>query len=78
MPIYLRFTCPYHGWTYGLDGRLTRANRLKDIKEFKTKDFGLKPMSVAQWGPLVFVNADASAEPGSYLALAPKLSFLFS
>jgi len=60
-----KFTCPYHGWTYGLDGRLTRANRLKDIKDFKTKDFGLKPMSVAEWGPLVFVNADPAAESGS-------------
>ena len=68
-----RFTCPYHGWTYGLDGRLTRANRLRDIKEFKTKDFGLKPMSVAEWGPLVFVNADAAADSGSLFA--PK-SFL--
>ena len=68
-----RFTCPYHGWTYGLDGRLTRANRLRDIKEFKTKDFGLKPMSVAEWGPLVFVNADAGADSGSYFA--PKSFF---
>ena len=55
-----KFTCPYHGWTYGLDGRLTRALRLKGIKDFKARDFGLKSVAVAEFGPLVFINLDPS------------------
>jgi hypothetical protein len=64
----IRFTCPYHGWTYGLDGRLTRANRLRDIKDFKTRNFGLKPMAVAEWGPLVFVNVNPDADKENKIA----------
>ena len=54
------FKCPYHGWTYGLDGRLTKALRLKGIKDFKARDFGLKPVAVAEFGPLVFINLEPS------------------
>ena len=53
-----KFTCPYHGWTYGLDGRLKKATRLRGIKDFKAKDFGLKSISVKAVGPLVFINLD--------------------
>jgi choline monooxygenase len=48
--------CPYHGWTYSTTGRLTKATRLKGIKDFRAKDMGLKPVDVATWGPLVFVR----------------------
>ena len=53
-----KFQCPYHGWTYGLDGRLNKALRLKGIKDFKARDFGLKPVAVAEFGPLVFINLE--------------------
>ncbi len=39
-----KFTCPYHGWTYLLDGRLERATRLKGIEDFSAKNFGLIPI----------------------------------
>ena len=38
------FVCPYHGWTYSLEGKLTKATRLKDIEDFKAKDHGLVPI----------------------------------
>ena len=48
--------CPYHGWTYSLDGRLRRATRLKGIKDFKAAQFGLVPIQVVEkWG-FVFLN----------------------
>lgn len=51
------FVCPYHGWTYGLDGRLQKATRLSGIKNFSAKFFGLVPISrVGIWGPFVLIN----------------------
>ena len=60
-----RFTCPYHGWTYSLDGRLEKATRLGGIKDFKPKDNGLVPIRVQTWGHLIF------AQLGSHLRAAP-------
>lgn len=57
-----KFVCPYHGWTYALDGRLTKALRLRGIKDFKAKEFGLKPIQVAAMGPLVFINLEAGKD----------------
>lgn len=51
-----KFVCPYHGWTYATNGRLTKATRLKGIKDFSAKNFGLIPIQVKEWGPLVFIN----------------------
>ncbi|KAK1434804.1 hypothetical protein QVD17_00558 [Tagetes erecta] len=50
------FTCPYHGWTYGLNGSLLKATRITGIKNFNVKDFGLVPLRVAIWGPFILLN----------------------
>ncbi|MFT5459001.1 MAG: choline monooxygenase [Myxococcota bacterium] len=55
--------CPYHGWRYRLDGRLLRAPRVAGIQAFDRDTLSLHPMAVAEWGPFVFINADAEAEP---------------
>ena len=55
--------CPYHAWTYGLDGALRAAPR-SDLEPCFDKDaLGLLPVSVDTWGPFVFVNPDPDAEP---------------
>jgi phenylpropionate dioxygenase-like ring-hydroxylating dioxygenase large terminal subunit len=55
--------CPYHAWTYGLDGALRAAPR-SDLEPCFDKDaLGLLPVSVDTWGPFVFVNSDPEAEP---------------
>ncbi len=51
--------CPYHAWTYGLDGRLRAAPR----GDFELDGLGLAPLAVGRWGPFVFVNPDAGARP---------------
>jgi choline monooxygenase len=48
--------CPYHGWTYGLDGHLKRA---RDFGE--EVDVSLHEIAVAEWRGLVFVNLSTDA-----------------
>ncbi|MDH4177922.1 MAG: aromatic ring-hydroxylating dioxygenase subunit alpha [Thermoleophilia bacterium] len=55
--------CPYHAWTYGLDGSLLKAPRSEREPEFDPRDFSLLPVSVATWGPWVFANPDPDAAP---------------
>src|SRR5215204_4615618 len=55
--------CPYHAWTYGLDGSLHAAPRSEREPGFDRDALGLVPISVAAWGPFVFVNPDAEASP---------------
>ena len=55
--------CPYHAWTYGLDGCLRAAPRSDAEDGFEREALGLRPASVGTWGPFVLVNPDAGAEP---------------
>jgi len=66
--------CPYHAWTYGLDGRLKSAPRCEGDSAFKKEDFPLLPARVETWGPFVFVNADMAARPlATYLGELPQI-----
>jgi phenylpropionate dioxygenase-like ring-hydroxylating dioxygenase large terminal subunit len=49
--------CPYHAWTYGLDGSLRAAPRSDETAP--REELGLVPLRVAEWGPFVFVNPEA-------------------
>src|SRR5205085_9954308 len=53
--------CPYHGWTYGLDGRLQVAREMEGTEDFSKADFGLVPIRVERWGPFIFANIDEQA-----------------
>ena len=55
--------CPYHAWTYGLDGTLRRAPRSEREEGFDASAFSLLPVAVDTWGPFVFVNPDVDAAP---------------
>jgi choline monooxygenase len=55
--------CPYHAWTYGLDGRLVAAPRFSREGGNDAEELGLVPVQVDTWGPLVFVNPDLDAGP---------------
>ncbi len=55
--------CLYHGWTYGLDGRLRAAPRANEQADFRTEDYALPNVQVDTWGPFVFVNPDLDAVP---------------
>ena len=55
--------CPYHAWTYSLDGRLRAAPRSDRESGFDADELGLVEIRVDTWGPLVFVNPDPGSEP---------------
>ena len=63
--------CPYHAWTYDLDGSLRAAPRSEREPGFDHRDWSLQPVLVDTWGPLVFVNPDSSA-----MTLAEQLGAL--
>ena len=56
--------CPYHAWTYGLDGRLVGAPHMtgETVPGFDKADYSLHAVSLALWEGFIFVNlADAPA-----------------
>lgn len=53
--------CTYHGWTYGLDGRLLNTPEFEGVECFDRTEFGLKPVRVDTWGPFIFVCLDNEA-----------------
>jgi phenylpropionate dioxygenase-like ring-hydroxylating dioxygenase large terminal subunit len=55
--------CPYHAWTYGLDGALRAAPRADREPGFDFGELGLHEIAVDSWGPFVFVNPAADAPP---------------
>ena len=55
--------CPYHAWTYGLDGSLRTAPRAEELADFDKGELGLRPVAIDTWGPFVFVNPGPDPEP---------------
>ncbi|MFG1821680.1 SRPBCC family protein [Microbispora bryophytorum] len=55
--------CPYHAWTYGLDGRLKAARRTDRMATFDKNEICLDQVPVEEFGGFVYVNLDPSATP---------------
>jgi Rieske 2Fe-2S family protein len=55
--------CPYHAWTYSIDGRLIGAPHMQDAEGFDKKDYPLHAAAIAEAGGFVFVNVDRNPEP---------------
>jgi phenylpropionate dioxygenase-like ring-hydroxylating dioxygenase large terminal subunit len=51
-----RLRCPYHAWSYGLDGELKAAPHMDGVENFDTSCWGLIPVRVATVGGLLFVD----------------------
>jgi Rieske 2Fe-2S family protein len=53
--------CPYHAWTYGLDGRLIGAPHMDEVPGFDKADYSLHPVNIGIWEGFIFLNlADSS------------------
>jgi phenylpropionate dioxygenase-like ring-hydroxylating dioxygenase large terminal subunit len=72
--------CPFHRWSYGLDGRLREVPSRREFgalsagagRAADADDSGLIPARVDTWGPLVFVNLALDAEPlADFLGAVP-------
>ena len=55
--------CPYHSWTYGLNGSLRAAAGFKNRPGFVTAEWGLVELPVTEWHGLVFVDESGKAGP---------------
>ncbi len=55
--------CPYHAWTYDLDGQLVNAPFMDEQSGFEAQDIRLHPVGVATWGGFVFFNLQPEGAP---------------
>jgi Rieske 2Fe-2S family protein len=58
-----RIVCPYHAWTYDLDGHLIATPRRMPTPDFAFERFPLFAVAVASWGGFVFVNLAGRKAP---------------
>ncbi len=57
------FTCPFHGWCYGPDGRNTFVSKAQTFAEhnLQAKDLDLTPVRCEVWGGCAWINLDDDA-----------------
>lgn len=56
------FMCPYHGWTYDLDGRLKGAPYTKEVQGFDFANCSLPRLRIDTWAGYIFINFDPDAQ----------------
>ena len=56
-----RLMCPYHQWTYGLDGKLLAARSMAE--DFDKADHGLNPVALENVGGLIFICLSDNPPP---------------
>jgi glycine betaine catabolism A len=69
--------CPYHAWTYGLDGKLIGAPHMDEVPGFDKADYPLHAVNLGLWEGFVFMNlaesgptaGNASAQRDGYIPL---------
>lgn len=66
--------CPYHSWTYDLDGTLRTAPYLEEAHGFRKEDFHLFPVGLATWGGFVFLHLTPGEAAGSGHTLRAQLN----
>ncbi|MBA3608109.1 MAG: aromatic ring-hydroxylating dioxygenase subunit alpha [Chthoniobacterales bacterium] len=55
--------CPYHAWTYALDGRLIGAPHMEEAPDFAKADYSLQAVRLALWEGFIFVSLGDLAPP---------------
>jgi phenylpropionate dioxygenase-like ring-hydroxylating dioxygenase large terminal subunit len=62
------FLCPYHHWSYSLEGELLGIPEMQRTCDFDKSKFGLPKFKIELWNGFIFINMDLNAQP-----LAPRL-----
>ncbi len=55
--------CPYHAWTYTIDGQLIGAPHMNEVQGFDKRDYPLHSVQLETWEGFVFVNLAGEPEP---------------
>jgi Rieske 2Fe-2S family protein len=58
-----QFVCPYHLWSYGLDGRLLKLPNVRDADSIDRDKYGLKSVAIDSWDGMIFVNLAEDPRP---------------
>ncbi len=58
-----RLVCPYHAWTYSLEGKLMGAPSMEEAKGFDMNNHNLPTFRTETWAGFVFINFDDDAKP---------------
>ncbi len=67
------FICPFHGFSWNLDGSLRSVTSAWDFQQVHQETFTLTPVRCETWGGWVFVNMDPDAEPlADFLGVLPE------
>jgi phenylpropionate dioxygenase-like ring-hydroxylating dioxygenase large terminal subunit len=67
------FRCPYHGFTWSVQGKLDYIRSDWDFQHVDKEEFSLPEAKVGFWGGFVFVNLDPDCGPlEDYLEIIPK------
>ena len=68
-----QFTCPFHGWSWGLDGGLQSVPGRWDFPHVTAGSHNLHKVACERWGGFVFINLDPEARPlQEYLDVLPE------
>jgi phenylpropionate dioxygenase-like ring-hydroxylating dioxygenase large terminal subunit len=67
------FTCPFHGWSWHLDGSIKNIPGRWDFPHVCEEKHGLQEIQCERWGGFVFINFDLDAKPlTEYLDVLPE------
>ena len=55
--------CPYHAWTYDLDGRLVGAPHMDEVPHFHKEDYPLHDIHADTWDGHIFINLSSNPTP---------------
>jgi phenylpropionate dioxygenase-like ring-hydroxylating dioxygenase large terminal subunit len=58
-----RVTCPYHAWTYAIDGKLIGVARNDAFANLDKTQRNLKELPAREWGGVIYVQLDGSPDP---------------
>ena len=58
-----RIVCPYHAWTYDIDGRLLRTQHMERSAGFKAADYHLPEIRCEVWEGWIYLTLNADAKP---------------